>query len=416
VIRSLSTAALVLTLATPVHAGFEPGQWRHRKAIRIESGVAPYAQVYLDGETYSAGAVDLGDLRVVSDVGEEVPYVFQRWEGSQTEKAVETTMFNRSVLPGRFTRFELRVADVRSPHTRIHLEVEQRDFRRRVTVEGSDDRRTWLLLSNDTVYRFQEVASAERTTITYPEALYRFLRVTLEDEGATPLTVRAASVIFDEVVPAREDRWLNGATESVVDRQARTTAIRVDLGFSGLPVSRLAVRIPSPASFAREAEVSISNDGATWQSAGQAALFRAQGVPLETPIGLSLREVRGRHVRVSINNADNSPVRVDSAAVFGIRRSLLFPIEVGRSYYLYLGGNAPSPQYDLPQIIGRGTAAPRSLAAVLGPIEPNPVYVLPTVRRPWTEENPALLWGVMATVIVVLGVLIIRTARKAGSF
>lgn len=257
-----------------------------------------------------------------------------------------------------------------------------------------------------------EAASAERATIAYPQTLYQNLRITIHDEGQAALTIREAALLFDEIIPAQEDRWSSGPVEPTINKQAKTTTVRLELGVGRVPVSRIALRITGPASFVREAELELSDDGQEWYPVGHAILFQTPGASIDAPVEVAFREARGRYVRATIMNGDNPPIMITHAYAFGIRRSLLFPVTAGRSYWLYVGSEAPAPQYDLPQVLSREPEAPRPVTATLGPLEPNSAYVAPVVRRPWTGEHPALLWGILGVVVLVLALLIIGTARK----
>ena len=410
-IRIVGAGMLTLALATSAAAGFTSEEWRFRKAIRLESQAA-YAEIGLDGETFASSQNALADLRIIAPTGGERPYLLRRWPGSPTETAVATAMLNRSVLPRQYTRFELHIADVQRAHNRLRLSIAEREFRRRVTVEGSDDRRTWYVLSSPVIYRFTEETSVERTTIVYPQSTYRYLRVTIHDGGERPLTIDGAALLFDQTIPPREDRWFSGPVESSSNPQTRTTTATMDLRFKHVPIHRVVLGVTEPAAFARRAEINVSDDGQTWAMAGQGQLFRPPAAAPDAPVEITFEETQGRYVRIIVLNGDSGPVKVTRASVYGIRRTLLFQTAADRSYWLYLGSSAPAPQYDLPQLLGSGPQAIRTAAGSLGPLEPNPAYRPP--RQPWTEEHPVLLWSILGVVVLGLAFLIFNTARKVG--
>jgi hypothetical protein len=414
--RPLLAAAIgVLLLVAPAKAGFEAKEWLYRKPIRVGAvAAAAYAEVGLDKEVYARAARSLADLRIIGEDGSEVPYVLRQWDATRTEAAVPAAILNRSVLPQRSTRLELDAGRPGRPHNQIRLTIGEREFWRQVTVEGSDDRRTWLVLTTTPVFRFTEAASVEQTTLLYPRSLYRYLRITIRDDGQPPLTVEKAELLFEQVVPAREDHWADDPVRPMVDAPAKTTSVTLDLG-SGLPVSRVVLTVTAPASFARTVQIAASDDGQTWSGAGSATIFRGPRTP-QGPIGIGFSEIQTRFLRLTVADGDNTPLAVSRAAVYGTRRTLLFPIAAGHTYHLYLGSTAAPPTYDLAEILSREPAPPRPAAASLGPLETNPSYVAPLPpRRPWTEEHPALLWGILAAVVAVLGLVILRTVRSAGA-
>ncbi|MGH2454249.1 MAG: DUF3999 family protein [bacterium] len=414
--RTFAAAIGVLLLVAPARAGFEARDWLYRKPIRLETAAAAaYAEAGLDKEVYANAARSLADLRIVGGDGAEVPYVLRWWDATRTEAAVPAAILNRSVLPQRSTRLELDAGRPGRPHNQIRLTIGEREFWRRVTVEGSDDRRTWLVLTTTPIFRFTEAASVEQTTLFYPRSLYRYLRITIRDDGQPPLTVEEAELLFERVVPAREDRWVDDAVTPMVDAAAKTTTVTLDLGGSGLPVSRVVLTVTAPASFARTVEIAASGDAQSWSGAGSATIFRGPRTS-QTPIGITFPEVQTRSLRLTVRNGDNAPLTISRVAAYGIRRTLLFPTATAHPYYLYLGGAAPPPTYDLAEILSREPAPPRPAAASLGALEANPSYVAPLPpRRPWTEEHPALFWSILAAVVVVLGLVILRTVRSTGA-
>ncbi|MGH2400318.1 MAG: DUF3999 family protein, partial [bacterium] len=303
--------------------------WRFQRAIQVPATDLHYAEVALDGQVHERAAISLEDLRIIAGTGEEVPYVVRRWAGEDSEIAVSARIVNRSLLPRRLSRFELDAGAVRRTHNRLRFDIEESNFTHKVTIEGSDDRRTWLLLGSGMIYRFVEEKPVDRTEVAYPDSLYRYLRVTVHHEGKPVLTVRGAALLFRRVMPPREDRWFSGPVQTTVDPQAKTSTLVVDAGFHRLPVSRIAVEVVAPRVFARDAEIEVSDDGQVWLPLITVALTRGPESP-GSPVHVRFAESRGRFIRVTVRNGDNQPVQITRAAIYGIRRTLFFPIAAGR--------------------------------------------------------------------------------------
>ncbi len=413
-LRLAAVAVLVVVLAaSPATAGFDAKTWRFRKPIAVPPSAARYAEVPLDADVYARAARALGDLRVVTTEGEEIPYVVRRWPASETMGTVSSPVLNLSIQPRRLTRFELRTLRPGQRHNQLAMTIADPEFLpRSVTVEGSDDRRTWFVLARGEIYRF--AAGAAVDTIGYPQSVYRFVRASVHDDGRPALRIGDAALRFRQVVPAREDRWFAGVVESIVDPQARTTTVVIDTGFARLPLSRLVVTITEPAAFVRQAEVEVSDDGTMWRTETRTTLVRTTQTPSGRPAVVPFDEVRARYVRLTIQNGDNPPLRVARASVYGIRRTVLFPLGPARSYLLYFDGPADPPQYDLPAVLSREAVPLRTIEASLGALQPNPAYVPPPPpRRPWTEEHPVLFWGILGGVGIALALLIVSTVRAA---
>ena len=401
----------ILLAAAPATAGFDPKSWRFRKSIKFAGAAAGYAEIALDAEVYDRADRSLGDIRVVTRAGEEIPYVIRRWPASETMGTVSAPMVNLSVQPHRLTRFELQTLRLGQPHNQVTITIADSEFLpRQVIVEGSDDRKTWLVLSRSEVYRF--ALGAEEHSIGYSQSVYPFVRVTIHDDGRPGLRIQGAALRFRQVVPAREDRWFAGSIEAVTDPQARTTTVIVDAGFGRLPIAQLTVAITTPAAFARAAEVEVSGDRTTWQTVASTTLVRTKQTGVDGSISIPFGEVRGRFVRLTVRNGDNPPLGIVRASVHGIQQTVLFPNTPGRMYWLYFGGPADAPQYDLPEVLNREVTPLHPAQGSTGSVETNPAFVAPPPpKRPWTEEHPLVMWTILGGVGIALALLIIGTAR-----
>ncbi len=412
-VRMAGAIVVIMLAVAPATAGFDPKTWRFRKSVKLVAAAAGYGEIALDAEVYDRADRSLDDVRVVTRAGEEIPYVIRRWPASETMGTVSTLMVNLSVQPRRLTRFELQTLRLGQPHNQVTITIADPEFLpRQVTVEGSDDRKTWFVLSRGEVYRF--ALGAEEHSIGYSQSVYQFVRVTIHDDDRTGLRVKDAALRFRQVVPAREDRWFAGSIEAVTDPQARTTTVIVDAGFARLPIAQLTVTITTPAAFARPAEVEVSADRTTWQTVASTTLVRTRQAGGDGSISIPFGEVRARFVRLTVRNGDNPPLGIVRALVHGIQRTVLFPTTLGGMYWLYFGGPADSPQYDLPEVLSREVTPLHPARGSTGLVETNPAYVPPLPpKRPWTEEHPLVLWTILGGVGIALALLIIGTARAA---
>ena len=72
-----------------------------------------------------------------------------------------------------------------------------------------------------------------------------------------------------------------------------------------------------------------------------------------------------------------------------------------------------TPSYDLTALESR--SGPGSLTkGSLARQEVNPSYLEPLNRLPWSERHPRLLWAVLFIVVLLLGTLLIRSAKMMG--
>ena len=115
---------------------------------------------------------------------------------------------------------------------------------------------------------------------------------------------------------------------------------------------------------------------------------------------------------VSIENGDDTPLRLQSVRLQMLERNLCFEAEAGGSYALYYGDPAlEAPRYDYATLF---TLQANAAQITAGPEELNHAYQPRPDARPFTEKHPALLWVALAVVIALLGAIALRSAKTAG--
>jgi hypothetical protein len=94
----------------------------------------------------------------------------------------------------RTTRLVLDVR-ARRPADRVELDVAERTFQRVVLVEAGDDRKTWRWVGSGAISAVDVAGVRERlTSLRFPEATARYLRLTIQNLDDQPLTVTGARV------------------------------------------------------------------------------------------------------------------------------------------------------------------------------------------------------------------------------
>jgi hypothetical protein len=92
------------------------------------------------------------------------------------------------------------------------------------------------------------------------------------------------------------------------------------------------------------------------------------------------------------------------------QRKLCFPVPPAPATLLYGAPDVAAPVYDFERIFN---PAEPVRAAMLGPEQPNPLYVAPPpTNRPFFERYPQLLWVVLLGVICTLAAIAFRSAKR----
>jgi hypothetical protein len=386
----------------------------------VPSDPGPVA-VTLDADVYDRARPDLGDLRIVDDLGAEVPYLSSRRDVEPPPPPRAAAVLNRSFVRGRSASVTL---DFGTPTRKngLVLSLAGDDFRRRVQVEGRHRAdAAWSTLV-DTAYvfavpgpppvRFEQVA--------LPDDDFELLRVTVFRGPDDPplLEIRSVSLVSGTTSPSPEAP-VTRARFSRVEDARKDTVLTVELGARAQPFRAVTLEV-ADARFFREVLVEPRPEApsgrhrsadAAWLPAASGAIYRYEedGRARER-----LRvEAGGRaaQLRLRIRNGADRPLDIRGLTVMAPVERVVFEARPGRRYALEYGVPARlAPSYDLGRTVGdAGAWIARARPATVGePRAPEPA------RVPWTERHPALLWAGLLAAVLALGALTRRALRAAG--
>jgi hypothetical protein len=376
------------------------------------------AAVRLDRHVYEAARSDLGDLRVLDPRGEPMPYALDRGlPGPQPERRPRVR--NRG-FAGRGSATAVLDFGAGTSKERLALRLSGDNFRRRVSVEGSDDGRDWTLLTDEGwVFAIPGPEAARYETVALPDNDFALLRVTVHpgprerervsiEEAWLPAGERRARRV--EVLAPRWSR--------AEERQSRETWITLDLGARHQPYRAVEVDVEDERFF-REARLDVREDPLLrasdtiapperWTPAGRGVLYRLEDDEESRECLRVEASGRARALRLRLRNRDDRPLRVAGVSVLVPVERLLFEAPREGAYALTYGAaDLRAPTYDLPRTLDED---PEALAADLGP----------PIRRelvadvlPWTERHPVLLWVGLLFVVAALGAVTWRALRSA---
>ncbi|OGZ45823.1 MAG: hypothetical protein A2756_02865 [Candidatus Ryanbacteria bacterium RIFCSPHIGHO2_01_FULL_48_27] len=412
-------SSVAATTPLPPHATLE---FRARVVANPSTPVG-YVKMDLPQEAFAHLKSDLSDLRVSADGGLMVPYVVAIEREASAFVSVPARMTNLSSQNGEMTSFILDMGRSGLLHNRITIETSSENFRRKVIIDGSDDQMSWRTLNPagqifDYTVRDIKPVSVEDMNVSYPDATFRYLRVTISDAGESPLKVIGARVARMAVSGAREVSY-SPLISTRQDTETKSTVVVLDLGAEGIPHRRGQVRIDGN-NFHRSVAIYDSDapgDDASWRLLSNAYVFS-----IDTPkfsgsnTEFSYPESNKRYLKLVISNGDDAPVSVNAATLYGVVRSIIFLYDPSKEYMLYLGDPAAiRPQYDLSEILQYVESSDLDRVQ-LAALENNPYFVAPKIPKPpITERSPYALPVVLGLVVAVLAFLLFRVVGHAAS-
>jgi hypothetical protein len=419
--------ALLAIVAMP-----EMRHFRYERALAIQTNpgtpAAPSRQTCaaLDAMLYQHAAPGLADLRVYRGTGRdavETPYAIR-------QAAIEESR-PRTIRPlnlgkkGSQTTFEAEMPN--GQYSDVDLDITTKNFVATVAVTGtqSADGREGTELGLYTIFDLTAQKLGRSTVLHLPQSNFRYLYFGI----AGPVKPEDVDGLSVERVPARVQYVMVAATDQVTQKNHKTI-----LHFqvpAHVPVERIVfVPQPEPKNFSRSATVSVRAIAQTPQRTDEAmpspvetsgTLLRLHAVQEghrideeRLAVDAPIMDFGGAASRwtVTIDNGDDVPLTLETVRLEMAERQLCFDAVPGAAYALFYGdATLSAPRYDYATLFAPD---PNGIVATMGPERANPEYEARPDTRPFTERHPALLWVALLLVILVLGVVALRTAKDGA--
>jgi hypothetical protein len=412
----MAAVALVAVVVCAADAGGDTSVPAFEREIRVPG--AGLVAMCLDRHVYEAARSDLGDLRVLDERGNAVPYALDRGvAGPQPER--RSRIRNRGTVRNGAATAVLDFGE-RVRKERLAVRLSGENFRRRVSVEGSDDGGAWTMLTDEAwVFAIPGPEPARYEGVALPENDFALLRITVfpGPRERERVSIEDAWLPGGERLARREEvlapRWSRAD-----EPRSRETWLTLDLGARHQPYRAVVLDVEDERFFreawleAREDPTLSASDTIApperWNGVGRGVVYRLEH-------GGESREClrveaggRARALRLRLRNRDDRPLRVRGVSVVAPVERLLFEASRGGEYTLTYGApDLRAPTYDLARTLGED---PEAGTAELGP--PIRRDVVADVL-PWTERHPVLLWVGLLLVVAALGALTWRALRSA---
>ena len=405
--RWTAAGALFSLLATVAAAPLPHAwkNWRYSRAIDISTTDAPrLATAVVPADVFRRSQTGLRDLRVIDDLGDEVPFVIWTRDGSTKTVSFPTTLRENSFAPGDYTQMVLDLGDNPKFNNALEIQTREPDFIEWVSVEASDDAHLWRIVQpRAPFFRFRKEGLQGTQTISYSENNARYLRVHILD-GTEQFHATGARVLYKTVV-APESVPVDVVFLPSASQPTGNSSWTADFGVSEMPVSGVHFEVGAPAEFIRSVDISASDDDQEWRFVARGEIYRYQqagAAQEQSAVSIpSYGGAQGRYWRIEIANGNDKPLEEVNVRVIATPRHIVFEQQPGRTYRLIYGqSRAEAPQYDLKRRIDFKHADAATMAIEVGPEEENSDYSDP---RPWTEKNRYFLWVVLGIAVLLLG-------------
>jgi hypothetical protein len=392
----------------------------HSGAVAPQASGAGLKQtcVTLDAGVFEHAAPGLADLRLYRDTT-ETPYVVREAMPVEQQRPMLAPL-NLGKRHGE-TTFEAAMPQGR--YSDVNLNVTAKNFIATVAVTGSqtDGGREGTELGLFTIFDLSGQRLGRSTVLHLPQSDFRYLYFAI----AGPVKSEDVAGLSVERVSEKQT-YVTVADTNQVKQKVHATTVQFRVP-SNVPVERVEFVVGAePGNFSRDVTVTVAPAAKPTTDAEPLAPVESSGNLLRlhaTRDGHRIDEedlavdapwvefgASGSLWTVSVDNGDDAPLAITDVRLEMAERKLCFDAAAGAAYTLYFGDAAlVAPRYDYARMFVPEADAAQ---ATLGPQKENPEYEARPDGRAFTERHPGLLWVALILVVVVLGVVALRSARE----
>jgi hypothetical protein len=368
--KTILAQILCATIGAAALAAPLPPDWQHVQTVQVDQTGLLKLGVPL--ETLDAARPDLADLRLYDDAGREVPFRIER--PAPAPRAIRAAKNFRVTLSGKATVATFDT-DLRQSVDRISLETPARDFIKAVTIEGSNDGKTWQSVIRDQpVFRRH---SASRMHVEFPPIVWTHWRVTIDDRRVEAIPLTGATIHAADPTPAPATTM----DIRLVERDESAGQTRLTLLAAGARVTLAGIQIEAADPlFTRAVTLAYRDyvEGEVRETVlARGTIYRValEGQPAAASLSFAAQvTVPARELIVTIENGDSPPLNI--TAVRATRRPVYIAwlaTEPGAFHFLSGNSKCAAPRYDLAALgasVNARLVQPRSVVA----LSPNPSY------------------------------------------
>jgi hypothetical protein len=409
--------------------------------------------IRLDSDVFAATQERLADVRLFDAEGKQVPFLLRKRQTTRPSRTRTTWIAQHvSAKPLGDGGLEItmeRDEDDKHPQPNgLSLITPLRNFEQRVRVYTSDFGKDWRSAGDEAViFDYSRYMDVRSDSVPFPETARRHFRIVVDDvtaeqqsqlvaltrklQGADE-TERTEQVVVDRR-PFRIDRvefWREAESDQATgdektsypvskhrverDRKEKQTVVSIDV--ERQPLTSLQLETPDRV-FSRHAVVEAEKTQGvrrTWEKIGEATLSRVDFKNLKREqLSIPFPESRHSQFRLVIDDRDSPPLEVAGIKAEGNVYEIVYLAVPEQNYQLVYGSSDAEPAaYDTsalqellhekfqPAQAGLGAQAPWKGQ---GPAE---------IKWSKLANNPFLLGGIIALLVVVLGWGLYRAMRR----
>ena len=353
------------------------------------------------------------DIRLYSDKGEEIPYIFQQEKATATYSLFkEYTVIDRQNYSDSLSVFVFENRE-RKKIDNFSLSVQNTEVRKRARLSGSNDQENWYVIKND--YLLHSLHSSkelsEMKILNFPLSDYAFLKLEIDDKESLPIHIQKIGFYDYESVSGNINQF--GVPIASQKDSNHISYIHL-LNTENMYAEKLEFFVSGADYYQRYATLFEKKTRITKRKKEQ-IYFEAIGsfnLNSNSTNTINLRGIEFTDLYVEIDNIDDQPLHVDSVSGIFLKHYLVADLDPQQTYTLKFGDEKIGPpRYDL---VNFTKNIPKNLPV----IQSESIISLKSKSTKKTTsgifENAYTIWIVLGFVGLILGYVSFKMIKEIG--
>ena len=389
------------------------GQMKEYQYKRELTGITEqWHKVVLPSEFFEKVGQNLHDIRIFGLTEDndtiEAAYLLRPSKEKISNKEIAFKTLNISKnSKGYYFTFEI---PTKESINHIHLDFKQENFDWRITLEGSHNQREWYTVVED--YRILSInkdqTNFQFTTLTFPNAKYRFFRVFVKSKVKPELS--RANIKKQDSTDGIYKQYSVKKLRRKENKQTKQTEIDIEFQ-SPVRICNINIDASDTFDYYRYVTIQALTDSVKtekgWKYNFTTLTSGTMASVEKNEFQFSSRTVQ--KLKIYIDNQDNQPLMIDKIYAKGYIYELITRFTDQSTYYLTYGNkNSKRPNYDIARFSDN---IPQTTSALTIGDE----FIIEKNEDKTTDplfKNKTWLWTIMLLIIVLLGWFSIKMMKK----
>ncbi|HEY5407680.1 MAG TPA: hypothetical protein VIJ92_11345 [Ginsengibacter sp.] len=332
----------------------------------------------------------LEDIRIFDEDGKQVPYILREdLPAFKIENFTEFPILKFGREKDKQTHIILKNASQHAINNLL-LFVKNMEASRVFSITGSDDSIHWFIIKENIYLEntFSNDGDNTINTLLFPKSNYKYFQLIIFGENVIPFNIIKAGIYKEDILFGK---YIELPRPAVLQKDSLNKKSYVQLNFNDFyKINKLEIHAEGPKYFKRSFSITKNNNGNY--------NYLLDGYLISDSSNIFIIDARTKHLQLTINNEDNSPLTIGADA-YQLNTSLLTYLQANKRYYLFFGDStAQFPKYDLEFFKDSVEKNPADIS--IKSIENG--NVIHEKSKGSSEKSKLLLWIIIGGVLSIL--------------